>query len=281
MLELYQYSAGTSPRHHWPAYIKECSGAQPDDLHSFKEELAVSGVRIAVLPADLEDPGEAAFQASQRLWLQRRLDRRDHLWRIRRHIRLKASDRLSVAGDEEFGEVPLNLAANVGRRSEVLIERRLIVALYRDLRHHRKLHVELGAAELFDLCIGPGLLVAEVVRRHADDHQALVLVLLVDGLERGVLRREAAGAGDVDHQQHLALVDTESGGVTIDGAQFEIVDGRAGTGHGHAAEEQQHQHQVDLSHGQLQKSLCAQCNRAADFPDASRRLVDQWSIVKV
>ncbi len=62
-----------------------------------------------------------------------------HLWRIRRHGRLEAGDWLSVARDEELGEVPLNLATDVGRRREVLVERRLIVALYRDLRHHRKL----------------------------------------------------------------------------------------------------------------------------------------------
>src|ERR1700679_42519 len=168
---------------------------------------------------------ERAFKHRSGLLLQRRLDRRDHHWRIRRHGRLKASDRLSVARDEELGEVPLDLAADVGRRSEVSVERRLIVALYRDLRHHRKLHVELAAAELSDLCIGAGLLVGEVVRRHADDHQAFVLVLLVDGLERGVLRRKSAGAGDVDHQQYLALVGAKRGRVTVDSAQFELVDG--------------------------------------------------------
>src|ERR1700679_4119291 len=167
----------------------------------------------------------AGFVRALRLLLQRGVNRRDHLWRIRRHGRLKASDRLSVACDEELREVPLNLAANVGRRSEVLVERRLIVALYRDLRHHRKLDVELAAAELFDRCIGAGLLVAEVVRRQADNHQALVLVLLVDGLEGGVLRRKSAGAGDIDHQEYLALVGAKRGRVTVDSAQFELVDG--------------------------------------------------------
>src|ERR1700679_446331 len=105
----------------------------------------------------------AGFVRALRLLLQRGLKRRDHLWRIRRHGRLKASDRLSVARDEELGEVPLDLAANVGRGCEVLVERRLIVALYRDLCHHRKFHVKLGAAELFDLSIAAGLLVGEVV----------------------------------------------------------------------------------------------------------------------
>jgi 3-oxoacyl-[acyl-carrier protein] reductase len=35
-------------------------GAQPDELHALKEELAISGVRIVALPVDLEDPDEAA-----------------------------------------------------------------------------------------------------------------------------------------------------------------------------------------------------------------------------
>jgi 3-oxoacyl-[acyl-carrier protein] reductase len=35
-------------------------GVQPEELHAFKEELAASGVRIVALPADLEDPDEAA-----------------------------------------------------------------------------------------------------------------------------------------------------------------------------------------------------------------------------
>ena len=46
---------------HWPAYDKRVPwGTQPDELHTFKEELAVSGIHITALPADLEDPDEAA-----------------------------------------------------------------------------------------------------------------------------------------------------------------------------------------------------------------------------
>lgn len=92
-----------------------------------------------------------------------------------------------------MSSVPLNLAANVGFRSEVLVERRLIVALYRDLSHPRKLHVKLGVATLGSQQWWRSL-VSEVVRRHADAYQPLALVLLVYGLERDVLRREAAGA---------------------------------------------------------------------------------------
>src|ERR1700727_1200193 len=46
---------------YWPAYDQRMPwGAQPDELHAFKEELASSGVRIVALPADLEDPDEPA-----------------------------------------------------------------------------------------------------------------------------------------------------------------------------------------------------------------------------
>jgi 3-oxoacyl-[acyl-carrier protein] reductase len=46
---------------YWPAYDQRMPwGAQPDELHALKEELAISGVRIVALPVDLEDPDEAA-----------------------------------------------------------------------------------------------------------------------------------------------------------------------------------------------------------------------------
>ena len=50
-----------------------------------------------------------------------------------------------------------------------------------------------------------GLLAEELVGRHADDDQALVLVGLVQGLQRLVLGRVAALAGDVHEEHGLAL----------------------------------------------------------------------------
>jgi hypothetical protein len=56
----------------------------------------------------------------------------------------------------------------------------------------------------------------------------LALELLVEGFERGVLRREAALAGDVDDEQDFAGVVGEGGGGAGDGSEGDIGEG----GHG-------------------------------------------------
>ncbi len=63
-----------------------------------------------------------------------------------------------------------------------------------------------GGAEGGDLGVGAGLLAGEVVGREAEDDEAAVLVLLIEGFEGGVLRGEAALGGDVDEQKDAAGV---------------------------------------------------------------------------
>ncbi len=50
------------------------------------------------------------------------------------------------------------------------------------------------------------LLVAEIVARHADDHEALAGLRFVERFEIAVLRGEAAGAGDIHNQDRLARI---------------------------------------------------------------------------
>ena len=75
-----------------------------------------------------------------------------------------------------------------------------------DLGGHRELHAEFGLAEVRDLLLGAGLLRAELVAREAEDDEAVVAVLLVQRLEPGVLRGEAAPAGGVDDEHDPAGV---------------------------------------------------------------------------
>lgn len=59
-------------------------------------------------------------------------------------------------------------------------------------------------AKALNLVVGAGLLAAKLVAREAEDDEALVLVLLVELFEAGVLRGEAALGGGVDDQGGFA-----------------------------------------------------------------------------
>src|SRR5262249_7725698 len=56
------------------------------------------------------------------------------------------------------------------------------------------------------------LLATELVAREAEDREALPRQLVVQLLEPGVLRREAALAGDIHHQRHRAAIVAQIGG---------------------------------------------------------------------
>src|SRR6185503_12621804 len=93
----------------------------------------------------------------------------------------------------------------------------------------------LRRAERRDLLGGAGLLAAELVAREPDHGEALLLVLLLDRLERGVLRREPALRRDVDDQHRLALVGAERGRRAVELLERQVPDraevgGRGGGG---------------------------------------------------
>src|SRR5262249_30426305 len=143
------------------------------------------------------------------------LDRRDHRRIIRRGPRAEARHRLAIGRHHELLEVPLHvarLALGVGDRGEDLVDRVALVAVDVDLLHHREGDAVGRAAEGLDLLGGAGLLVTELVAREADHLEAARLVLLLERLEGGVLRGEAALGGDVHEQERLALLGGERGG---------------------------------------------------------------------
>jgi len=163
---------------------------------------------------------------------QGRFDGCDHFRRIGGGGGFKAGDGVAVAVEEEFGEVPLDFAAEFrigGLVGEELIERRLVVAFYGELGHHGEADVVLLGAEGLDLRVGAGLLGHEVVGGHSDDDQPPIFVFLVEGFESGVLRGESAAAGYVDQEQDFAVEIGEPGGLAVDGFEGEVVDG-AGRG---------------------------------------------------
>jgi hypothetical protein len=85
-----------------------------------------------------------------------------------------------------------------------------------DLGHHRERDAVVELAERRDLVVVARVLRAKLVARKAEHHQPLVLVRLPQLLQPVELRREAALAGGVDDQQHLALVAGELDALAAD-----------------------------------------------------------------
>ena len=82
-----------------------------------------------------------------------------------------------------------------------------VVAVDVDLLGHREGHAVRRGAELRDLLGRAGLLAHELVARQPDDGEPRVAVGLLELLEPGVLRGQAALAGDVDQQRGPAAGD--------------------------------------------------------------------------
>jgi sirohydrochlorin ferrochelatase len=164
---------------------------------------------------------------------------------FRGHRRLIAANDLTVAPDEELGEVPLDLVGADGLgaglldvleqetavRAEVagslgaqVVEQRVGVRpVHLDLAEDREGDVEGGRAEVLDLFVRAGLLAAELVAREAQDLEAARLAIPVERLETLVLRGEATLAGDIDDQQDLTGVVLQRLGRALGGGYCVVV----------------------------------------------------------
>ena len=135
-----------------------------------------------------------------------------------------ALNRLAVLGNEEFGEVPLDIALGFGAVADafeegfggfgfetfVLLGRRLLFEVHEnrvgilsvdiDLLHDLEGHAIVELAELLDLSVRTRILLLELVAGETDDDQPLVFVLLVQFFQTLELRRETALAGGVNDQ---------------------------------------------------------------------------------
>src|SRR5262249_47813701 len=113
----------------------------------------------------------------------------------------------------------------VAAGGQELVDRRLRGAgLHLDLGEHREGHAVVPLAEGPDLLGAARLLAAELVRREAEDDEAAAGILLVEALEAGVLRREAALRRDVHDERHLAAQLGEGQGLSGEGVGGEVVE---------------------------------------------------------
>ncbi|EGE55693.1 hypothetical protein RHECNPAF_8900109 [Rhizobium etli CNPAF512] len=154
---------------------------------------------------------------------------------IRRHVRRESGGHLAVAADQEFFEVPENIVLVTGcyavgfqalahravagrlhaRFGQLPVKRVLGLALHRNLREDREGDIVSAGAEIEDLGVGAGLLALEVVGGESGDDEAALALFAVKFFKPLILRREPAFRGDVDDQQHPALVFAERGFTTI------------------------------------------------------------------
>src|SRR6185503_3415053 len=89
---------------------------------------------------------------------------------------------------------------------------------------HRESDVVLLRAELPDLLVGARLLMAELVGWEAQHDEAFILVLAVQRLEPGVLRRISALARDVHDEQCLPFIAAERRPLAVDRGDLDVVD---------------------------------------------------------
>src|SRR5690606_25232898 len=144
-----------------------------------------------------------------------------------RDVRSVAADNVAVAVDEELGEVPLDIVAILTGffGLKVGVKRVGAGAVDVDLRHDGEGDAVVDPAELLDLLVGAGVLLLELVAGEADDGEATVPVLLVEGFEALELGREAAFRGGVDDEEDVAFEVAKGLVVASGGLDGEIVDG--------------------------------------------------------
>ncbi len=145
---------------------------------------------------------------------------------VRRGPAGEPAGQVSVGRHQIFVEVPLRLGRRPQFPGRPLVERVRLRPDHVDLVGQREVDVEAAFAELLDGVGGARLLPAEIVAGHAQDHQPLGLVLVVERLQPGILGREAALRGGIDHQHHLAAELGQRQCCAVDRLEGEIIGGR-------------------------------------------------------
>src|SRR6516225_1450890 len=135
---------------------------------------------------------------------------------------------LAGAIDQEFGEIPFD------RRSkqagflplQIIVQRMRSRAVDVDFGKHRKAHVKIAGAELFDRSGITRFLRTELIAGKAEHGKAARGELAMQRFQPLILRGEAALACRVDDQEHLALEPAERGVLARQRSGSEIVDAR-------------------------------------------------------
>src|SRR4249919_1782972 len=155
------------------------------------------------------------------------LDSGQNLWSLGLDRRPEPADHCAARSDQEFLEVPLDVARVTVRISgggELCVERMPVRSVDLDLLEKWEGHAVRDRAEGLDLLRRPWLLPGELVARKADDGESAVSVGPLQSLESLVLRREATSGGHVDDEQGLAGQLAQRGGLTCQRTEGNAVD---------------------------------------------------------
>ena len=138
-------------------------------------------------------------------------------------------DGFTVLRNQEFGEIPLDVAVllhaladgleeslgSLSLQTVVLLGGSLSLQILKDglgigavdiaLLHDLECHTIVQLTELFNFAVISRILLLELVTGETDNHQSLVLILLVQFLQSCELGRKTTLAGCVHHQQYLTL----------------------------------------------------------------------------
>src|SRR5258708_14625135 len=99
------------------------------------------------------------------VFLQLRFDGFDDFLRVGLHARRKPGDDFAVPADQEFLEIPRDIAGELGIglfRGEMLVQRALSFAFDDHFREHVELHAVVLLTERRDLGVAPRFLLAEL-----------------------------------------------------------------------------------------------------------------------
>ncbi len=125
------------------------------------------------------------------------------------HLRIEASDNVTFAVDEKFGEIPgdvlFTLVVRLSRL-EHLIKRTGAITIHFDFGEQRKIGVVIGCGEFENFTVASRLLCTKLVARESQDRKVIVFVLFLQSTQPGVLWRKASATRDVNDQTHPAFV---------------------------------------------------------------------------
>lgn len=126
-------------------------------------------------------------------------------WICRRSIAL---DHVSLAIDEEFREVPLDLVTEDASllRFQILVEWVSACAIDLELRKERECHTEVELTHIFHILIGFWLLSGELIARESEDHEVVVWVGIPERLEVFELGSESTLRRSIHDEEDFPLV---------------------------------------------------------------------------
>src|ERR1700694_599153 len=103
----------------------------------------------------------------------------------------------AIAADEELLKVPADVAGDATvLRDEEAVDRMAVGAVHLELRAQREAAVVVAAAERRDFRLAAGFLCRELVAGETHHGEVLLPQLAVQLLQPGILRRQAAAAGE-------------------------------------------------------------------------------------